>query len=244
MHLLANTSLFSLIWCTHSNICANQIHRWGTDAQKAKHLPDVKSGKEVGNPVDNERPHCFHAHRLCEKLDKMGMCGSIPCELVFEDYFVPDGENSRLIIGSTRPADNFFFREYWAQFIVVFRFSCLGLTWSPWHWWRSARIFVRLMQAAFCIAIDYVYDQEQSGQPVRTFQLMQVVLNAATRAKDCTGAILYSSDRAVEVTMEQCSVWMAMNIPQAGYSAVIYRRRGHTRDQADVYRPRVQRSGA
>ncbi|KAJ2983407.1 hypothetical protein NUW54_g10639 [Trametes sanguinea] len=82
---------------------------------------------------------------------------------------------------------------------------------------------------AFDIAVEYVHDRKQFGQPVGEFQLMQgkiadmytklnasrsyvyAVARAATRARsaggyDCAGAILYSSDRAVEVALEamQC----------------------------------------
>src|SRR3546814_12757469 len=32
----------------HSNLCANQIHRNGTDAQKQKYLPKPISGQHVG----------------------------------------------------------------------------------------------------------------------------------------------------------------------------------------------------
>jgi len=34
-------------------------------------------------------------------------------------------------------------------------------------------IEVRLMQAAFDIAVEYVHDRKQFGRPVGTFQLMQ-----------------------------------------------------------------------
>ena len=37
-----------LSYGAHSNLCVNQIHRMGTDAQKAKYLPDLISGKAVG----------------------------------------------------------------------------------------------------------------------------------------------------------------------------------------------------
>lgn len=37
-----------LSYGAHSNLCINQIARWGTADQKAKHLPDLISGKHVG----------------------------------------------------------------------------------------------------------------------------------------------------------------------------------------------------
>ncbi|MGB0572976.1 MAG: isovaleryl-CoA dehydrogenase [Alphaproteobacteria bacterium] len=37
-----------LSYGAHSNLCVNQIHRNGSDAQKARYLPDLVSGKNVG----------------------------------------------------------------------------------------------------------------------------------------------------------------------------------------------------
>ena len=37
-----------LSYGAHSNLCVNQIHRNGTDAQKAKYLPKLVSGEHVG----------------------------------------------------------------------------------------------------------------------------------------------------------------------------------------------------
>ncbi len=37
-----------LSYGAHSNLCVNQIRRWGTDAQKAKYLPRLISGEHVG----------------------------------------------------------------------------------------------------------------------------------------------------------------------------------------------------
>jgi len=37
-----------LSYGAHSNLCVNQIRRWGTDAQKARYLPKLVSGEYVG----------------------------------------------------------------------------------------------------------------------------------------------------------------------------------------------------
>ncbi|MEQ9226779.1 MAG: isovaleryl-CoA dehydrogenase [Parvibaculum sp.] len=37
-----------LSYGAHSNLCVNQIRRWGTDAQKRKYLPKLMSGEHVG----------------------------------------------------------------------------------------------------------------------------------------------------------------------------------------------------
>lgn len=85
-----------------------------------------------------------------------------------------------------------------------------------------------IMQAAFDYALDYVHERHQFSQPIGTFQLMQgkiadmytrlaasrSLVYAVARAcdnghvsrRDCAGAILYSTEKAVEVALEamQC----------------------------------------
>ncbi|MBL0373300.1 isovaleryl-CoA dehydrogenase [Rhizobium sp. KVB221] len=43
-----------LSYGAHSNLCINQIHRWGTDAQKARYLPKLISGEHVGSLAMSE----------------------------------------------------------------------------------------------------------------------------------------------------------------------------------------------
>ncbi len=43
-----------LSYGAHSNLCINQIRRWGSDAQKAKYLPRLISGEHVGSLAMSE----------------------------------------------------------------------------------------------------------------------------------------------------------------------------------------------
>jgi len=43
-----------LSYGAHSNLCVNQIRRWGSDAQKRKHLPKLISGEHVGSLAMSE----------------------------------------------------------------------------------------------------------------------------------------------------------------------------------------------
>ncbi|KAK1223696.1 hypothetical protein PQX77_013431 [Marasmius sp. AFHP31] len=85
-----------------------------------------------------------------------------------------------------------------------------------------------LMQAAFDYAVEYVHDRKQFGQSIGSFQLMQGKIadmytkmnasrsyvyavaracdNGKISRRDCAGAILYSTEKAVEVALEgmQC----------------------------------------
>jgi isovaleryl-CoA dehydrogenase len=44
----------ALSYGAHSNLCVNQIHRWGTAEQKTKYLPDLISGKKIGSLAMSE----------------------------------------------------------------------------------------------------------------------------------------------------------------------------------------------
>lgn len=44
----------ALSYAAHSNLCVNQIHRHGTEAQKKQYLPDLVSGAKVGSLAMSE----------------------------------------------------------------------------------------------------------------------------------------------------------------------------------------------
>ncbi|KAF9473783.1 acyl-CoA dehydrogenase NM domain-like protein [Pholiota conissans] len=254
----------ALSYGAHSNLCVNQIHRHGTDAQKEKYLPDLVSGVKVGSlamseagsgsdvvsmrlkaekvkggwvlngtkfwitngPVastlvvyaktDPEKgskgitafivERGFKGFSTSPKLDKFGMRGSDTCELVFENCEVPD-EN---VLGPINKGA--------AVLMSGLDLERIVLSGGP----------LGLMQAAFDYAVEYVHERKQFGQQIGTFQLMQAkiadmytklnasrsyvyaVARACDRGKisrrDCAGAILYSTEKAVEVALEgmQC----------------------------------------
>ncbi|PWO00705.1 putative isovaleryl-CoA dehydrogenase [Tilletiopsis washingtonensis] len=148
--------------------------------------------------VDRDTP----GFTTAQKLDKVGMRGSETCELVFEDVVVP-GDN---VLGTVNKGVNVLMSGLDLERLV--------LSGGP----------LGLMQAACDYAIKYTHEREQFGQKVAEFQLMQgkiadmytnmsaarAYVYAVGRAcdagqisrRDCAGAILLSSDAAVEVTTE------------------------------------------
>jgi len=140
------------------------------------------------------------------KLDKVGMRGSDTCELIFENVAVPESN----ILGKLNRGA--------AVLMSGLDLERLVLSGGP----------LGLMQAAFDYALDYAHQRKQFGQRIGEFQLMQgkiadmytklgaarAYVYAVARAcdaghvsrKDCAGAILYSSDRAVEVTMDAMQI--------------------------------------
>ncbi|KAH7915303.1 acyl-CoA dehydrogenase/oxidase [Hygrophoropsis aurantiaca] len=254
----------ALSYGAHSNLCVNQIHRHGTEAQKQKYLPDLISGKKVGSLAMSETgsgsdvvsmslradkidggwrlngnkfwitngptastlvvyaktapekgskgitafiiEKSFKGFSTHQKLDKFGMRGSDTCELVFENCEVPE-EN---VLGQVNRGAGVLMSGLDLERLV--------LSGGP----------LGLMQASFDYAVEYVHDRKQFGQPVGTFQLMQAKIadmytkinasrayvyavaracdNGHISRRDCAGAILYSTEKAVEVALEgmQC----------------------------------------
>ncbi|KAF8136531.1 acyl-CoA dehydrogenase/oxidase [Boletus edulis] len=148
----------------------------------------------------------FSGFSTHQKLDKFGMRGSDTCELVFENCEIPDES----VLGQVNKGVGVLMSGLDLERLV--------LSGGP----------LGLMQASFDYAVEYVHQRKQFGQPVGTFQLMQgkiadmyTKINASrsyvyavakacdkghVSRRDCAGAILYSTDRAIEVAMEgmQC----------------------------------------
>ncbi|KAJ7805634.1 isovaleryl-CoA-dehydrogenase [Mycena olivaceomarginata] len=144
----------------------------------------------------------FSGFSTSPKLDKFGMRGSDTCELVFEDCLVPE-EN---VLGQINRGASVLMSGLDLERLV--------LSGGP----------LGLMQAAFDYAVEYVHDRKQFGQAIGTFQLMQgkiadmytnlnasrsyvyAVARACDQGKisrrDCAGAILYSTEKAIEVAIE------------------------------------------
>jgi isovaleryl-CoA dehydrogenase len=139
---------------------------------------------------------------VSKKLDKMGMRGSDTAELVFEDCQVPE-EN---VMGPLNGG--------------------VGVLMSGLDYERAVLAAgpLGIMQACLDVVLPYVRERKQFGKPIGSFQLMQakiadmvVALNSArayvyavaracdagkTTRHDAAGAILYASERAVQVSLE------------------------------------------
>jgi isovaleryl-CoA dehydrogenase len=253
-----------LSYGAHSNLCVNQIHRNGNDAQKSKYLPKLVSGEHVGalamsepgagsdvvsmklraeavdggyvlngnkmwitngpdadvlvvyaktDPEAGSRgitafiiEKDYEGFSTAQKLDKLGMRGSNTGELVFQDCFVPP-EN---VVGDLGRGA--------AVLMSGLDFERAVLSGGP----------LGIMQACMDIVMPYVHEREQFGQPIGEFQLVQgkladmyTKMNASrayvyavakacdrdrTTRKDAAGAILYSAERATEMTLDAIQI--------------------------------------
>jgi isovaleryl-CoA dehydrogenase len=137
-----------------------------------------------------------------QKLDKLGMRGSDTCELVFEDCEVPE-EN---VLGAVGRGVN--------VLMSGLDYERAVLAAGP----------LGIMQACLDVALPYVHERKQFGEPIGNFQLVQgkiadmyVALSSArayvyavakacdrgeTTREDAAGAILYASERATQCALD------------------------------------------
>ncbi|MDQ2696296.1 MAG: isovaleryl-CoA dehydrogenase [Pseudomonadota bacterium] len=147
----------------------------------------------------------FPGFSTAQKLDKLGMRGSNTCELVFADCEVPEDN----VLGGVNRG--------------------VGVLMSGLDYERAVLAAgpLGIMAACLDVAVPYLHERRQFGQPIGEFQLMQGKLAdmyttlSACRAyvyavggacdrgeisrKDAAGAILYAAERAT---------WMALQAIQ------------------------------
>ncbi|MGQ2906330.1 MAG: isovaleryl-CoA dehydrogenase [Aliihoeflea sp.] len=249
-----------LSYGAHSNLCVNQINRWGNAEQKAKYLPALCSGEAIGAlamsesgsgsdvvsmrlraekrndryvlngtkmwitngpdantmviyaKTDPERhsrgitafivERDFQGFSVAQKLDKLGMRGSNTGELVFENVEVPFenvlGEEGRGVEVLMSGLD----------------YERAVLAGGP----------LGLMAACMDVAVPYVHERKQFGQPIGEFQLVQAKLadmyanmNAArayvyavaqacdrgeVTRKDAAGCVLFAAEKATQSALD------------------------------------------
>ncbi|TCT25843.1 isovaleryl-CoA dehydrogenase [Thermomonas haemolytica] len=137
-----------------------------------------------------------------QKLDKLGMRGSNTCELVFENCEIPQ-EN---VLGEVNNGVKVLMSGLNTERLV--------LSGGP----------IGLMQAALDIALPYVRERRQFGQPIGTFELMQAKIadmytalqssrafayqvardyDAGHKSRiDAAACLLHASEAAVQVALE------------------------------------------
>jgi isovaleryl-CoA dehydrogenase len=144
----------------------------------------------------------FPGFHTAQKLDKLGMRGSNTCELIFEDCEVPEENVLGGVNGGVR---------------VLMRgldYERLVLAGGP----------LGIMQACIDIALPYMHERSQFGQPIGSFQLMQgkladmyTTMNACkayvyftakaadrgeTTRYDAAGCLLYAAEKATEIALQ------------------------------------------
>ena len=152
----------------------------------AKTRPDAGKRGITAFVVERDTP----GFRRAQKLDKLGMRGSGTCELAFEDCEVPQDN----VLGSLDAGVSVLMKGLDYERIV------------------AASASVGLMQAALDIALPYVRERKQFGQPIGEFQLVQGKLAEMMTALNVSRAYLYTvaaaADRGLPLRKEAASAIM------------------------------------
>ncbi len=139
-----------------------------------------------------------------QKLDKLGMRGSSTCELVFEDCGVAQANRLGAENGGVRVLMSGLDYER-----VVLAGGPLGL-----------------MAAALDLALPYVRERRQFGQPIGTFELMQAKIADMYTALSASRAFVYAVARACDAGRVQrrdaaaCILFAADNATRVALEAI------------------------
>lgn len=92
-----------LAWGAHSNLCINQIARWGTAAQKAKYLPGLISGEHVGSLAMSESGAGSDVVSMKLRADRRGNDAFV---LNGSKFWITNGPHAETLVvyGKTDPA--------------------------------------------------------------------------------------------------------------------------------------------
>jgi isovaleryl-CoA dehydrogenase len=164
---------------------------------------------------------------VAQKLDKLGMRGSNTGELVFEDVEIPVQNQ----LGETNKGVRVLMSGLDLERLVLSAGPIGSVIASPYlhlHLCHKETNSSSIMQACLDVTLPYVHQRKQFGIPIAHNQLIQAKLAdmhvklAAARAytyavakavdegvidtRDCAGAIMFASDRAVECALDtiQC----------------------------------------
>ena len=92
-----------LAWGAHSNLCINQIARWGTPTQKAKYLPGLISGAHVGSLAMSESGAGSDVVSMKLRADRKGNDAFV---LNGSKFWITNGPHAQTLVvyGKTDPA--------------------------------------------------------------------------------------------------------------------------------------------
>ena len=182
-----------LSYGAHSNLCINQIARWGTAEQKARYLPKLISGEHLGSLAMSEpgagSDVVSMRMRAEKRNDRFVLNGN--------KFWITNGPGADTLVvyGKTDPAANritaFLIERGMKGFSTAQKLDKLGMRGSdtcelvfedcevPFEnvlgeEGRGVQVLMSgLDYECLDIVVPYVHERQQFGQPIGQFQLMQ-----------------------------------------------------------------------
>lgn len=122
-----------LSYGAHSNLCVNQIRRWGTPEQKAKYLPKLISGEHVGSLAMSEAG--AGSDVVSMKLKAEGVPGGF--RLNGTKFWITNGSEADVLVVYARTGDGsggitaFLIEKDFAGFSIGQKVDKMGMRGSP-----------------------------------------------------------------------------------------------------------------
>ncbi len=214
-----------LSYGAHSNLCVNQIRRWGSEEQKRRYLPKLVSGEHLGALAMSEPGAGSDVMGMRTLATRRGDC----YVLNGNKMWITNGPTADVLVvyakvdaTSDRPGVTAFLIEKgFKGYSTAQKLDKLGMRGSD----TCELVFVLgLMRASLDLVLPYVHERKQFGQAIGTFQLMQgkiadmyattsacrayvyAVAQACDRGQttriDAAGCILYASEAATRLALE------------------------------------------
>jgi isovaleryl-CoA dehydrogenase len=242
--LSRGSAAVGLSYGAHSNLCVNQIRRWGSEAQKRRFLPKLISGEHVGALAMSEAGSGSDvvSMRLAARrrgdsfvldgtkmwitnvpdafLVEKGMKGFRPSPKL--DKLGMRGSNTSELVfeGCEVPEENLLGEEGGGVRVLMsgLDYERAVLAGGP----------LGIMRACLDVVLPYVHERKQFGQPIGEFQLMQGKLADMYTTMNACRAYVYAVAAACdrgEVTRKDAAgailyaaekaTWMALEAIQA-----------------------------
>ncbi|GAV99970.1 acyl- dehydrogenase NM domain-like protein [Lentinula edodes] len=226
-----SSASLSLSYGAHSNLCVNQLSRWGSEAQKSEWLPGLLDGRYLGALAMSESGAGSDVLGCMKTVAKKVDGGYL---LNGNKFWITNGPKADVFIVYAKDVVEHGAKQTYTTFLVP-RTTPGFTTGKPLDKFAPRR--KSIMQAAYDTALEYVHQREQFGVRVGTIGSMQAKiadmytkLNTARafvysvaravdyhnqeatsgypvfQRRDCAAAILYATDKAIEVALEcmQC----------------------------------------
>jgi isovaleryl-CoA dehydrogenase len=205
-----------LSYGAHSNLCVNQIRRWGNPEQKQRYLPKLITGEHVGALAMSEVEAGSDVVSMKLRAEKRGD----RYVLNGTKFWITNAPHADTLVvyaktgQGSRGISAFLIEKEMAGFHVSRKLDKMGMRGSD----TGELVFED------CEVLPYVRERKQFGKPIGSFQLMQakvadmyVALNSArayvyavaracdagrTTRFDAAGAILLASENAVQTSLE------------------------------------------
>src|SRR5881394_434820 len=216
-----------LSYGAHSNLCVNQVRRWGNDEQRRKYLPKLISGEHVGALAMSEAGAGSDVVGMKLKAERSGN----GYRLNGTKFWITNGAEADTLIvyaktdpeAGSRGITAFIVEKGMEGFSVGQTVEKLGIRGSPtselvfedcfvppenvlgeenrgvdYERVVLAGIQLGVMQACLDTVLPYVRERKQFGQPIGSFQLMQAKIADMYVALNSARSYVYQVAKACD----------------------------------------------